>query len=30
MNNLSEYEKTEILDYNQVYFLGLNAEKIKA
>jgi serine/threonine protein kinase len=25
---LTEYERTEILDYNQIYFLGLDAKKI--
>jgi hypothetical protein len=29
MNNLTEYEKQEITEYNEVYFLGLNASKIK-
>ena len=29
MNNLSDFEKGEILDYNEIYFLGLNAPKIK-
>ena len=28
-NSLTEYEMGEILDYQQVYFLGLNAKKIK-
>jgi len=27
---LTEYEREEILNYNQVYFLGLDAEKISA
>ena len=30
MNSLSDYEKGEILDYRQVYFLGLESKKIKA
>ena len=29
MNHLTDYEKGEILDYKLVYFLGLNAKKIK-
>lgn len=29
MNNLTDFEKGEILDYKQIYFLGLNAKKIK-
>ena len=29
MNNLTDYEKGEILDYEEIYFLGLNAPKIK-
>lgn len=28
-DQLSEFEQGEILDYNQVYFLGLEADKIK-
>lgn len=28
-SELSEYEQTEILDYKQIYFIGLKAEKIK-
>lgn len=27
-DSLTEYERAEILDYNRIYFLGLNAEKI--
>ena len=30
MNSLSDYEKREILDYRQVFFLGLESKKIKA
>ena len=30
MNKLSDYEKGEILDYRQVYFLGLESKKVKA
>lgn len=30
MSTLTDYEKGEILDYKQVYFLGTKAEKIKA
>ena len=26
---LTEFEKSEVLDYKQCYFLGLGAEKIK-
>jgi hypothetical protein len=26
---LTEYEKSEILDYKECYFLGINADKIK-
>ena len=29
MDKLTDFEKGEILDYRKVYFLGLNAEKIK-
>jgi len=29
MNSLSDYEKGEILDYRQVFFLGLECKKIK-
>jgi dual specificity tyrosine-phosphorylation-regulated kinase 2/3/4 len=29
LNNLTDYEKGEILEYKEVYFLGLNAPKIK-
>ena len=29
MANLSDYEKGEILDYKEIYFLGLNSPKIK-
>lgn len=29
MQYLTDYEKGEILDYKQIYFLGLNAKKIK-
>ena len=29
MQFLTDYEKGEILDYKQIYFLGLNAKKIK-
>ncbi len=29
MNQLTDYEMGEILDYQQVYFLGLEAMKIK-
>ena len=29
MNNLTDYEKSEILEYKEIYFLGLNAQKIK-
>jgi dual specificity tyrosine-phosphorylation-regulated kinase 2/3/4 len=29
LNNLTDYEKGEILDFSEVYFLGLNAQKIK-
>jgi len=29
INNLSEYEKVEIMEYSEIYFLGLNAPKIK-
>ena len=29
MNNLSDYEKSEIIEQKEVYFLGLNAQKIK-
>jgi dual specificity tyrosine-phosphorylation-regulated kinase 2/3/4 len=28
--NLSDYEKSEILEFKEIYFLGLNAPKIKA
>lgn len=28
-NNLTEYERTEILECSEIYFLGLNAPKIK-
>ena len=28
--NLSDYEKGEILDYHNIYFLGLKADKLKA
>lgn len=28
-SRLSEYEQTEILDYPEVWFLGLNANKIQ-
>lgn len=28
LNQLTDYEKGEILDYQEVYFLGLQAEKI--
>jgi hypothetical protein len=29
MNQLTDYEKGEILDYKQIYFLGIGAAKIK-
>lgn len=29
MNELTDYEKGEILDYKNVYFLGIKADKIK-
>ncbi|CAF0909010.1 unnamed protein product [Rotaria sordida] len=29
-DKLTEFEKTEIFDYNEIYFLGLEAEKISA
>lgn len=29
MNQLNDYERGEILDYQEVYFLGLGAQKIK-
>ncbi len=29
MNNLTEYERREILEYSEVYFLGLESAKIK-
>ena len=28
-NNLTDYEKTEILEFKEIYFLGLNAQKVK-
>jgi hypothetical protein len=28
-NNLTDYEKFEILDYQEVYYLGLNAPKVQ-
>jgi dual specificity tyrosine-phosphorylation-regulated kinase 2/3/4 len=28
LNQLTDYEKGEILDYQEIYFLGLNAEKV--
>lgn len=30
MDQITDYEKGEILDYKNIYFLGLNAKKIKA
>jgi dual specificity tyrosine-phosphorylation-regulated kinase 2/3/4 len=29
INHLTDYEKGEILDYKQVYFLGIGAKKVK-
>ena len=29
MNHLTDYEKGEILDYKQVYYIGVGAKKIK-
>lgn len=29
MGKLSDYEKGEILDYKQIFFLGLESDKIK-
>lgn len=29
-NKLSEYEQTEILDYPEIWFLGLDANKLQA
>lgn len=29
MNHLTDYEKGEILDYKQIYYLGVGAKKIK-
>lgn len=29
MRYLTDYEKGEVLDYKYIYFLGLNAQKIK-
>jgi dual specificity tyrosine-phosphorylation-regulated kinase 2/3/4 len=29
MAHLTDYEKAEILDYKQIYFLGVGAKKIK-
>lgn len=29
LNQLSDYEKGEILEYNEVHFLGIDAKKIK-
>jgi len=28
LNQFSDYEKGEILDYQEIYFLGLKAQKI--
>ena len=28
LNQLTDFEKGEILDYQEIYFLGLNAQKI--
>lgn len=30
LNFLSKYEQEEILDYNEIYYIGLNSEKVKA
>ncbi len=30
ISHLTDYEKGEILDYKQVYYLGIGAKKIKA
>jgi hypothetical protein len=29
MNHLTDYEKGEILDYKQIYYVGVGAKKIK-
>lgn len=29
LNQLTDYEKGEILDYQEVYFLGFGAQKVK-
>jgi dual specificity tyrosine-phosphorylation-regulated kinase 2/3/4 len=29
LNNLTDYEKSEIIEHKEVYFLGLNAQKVK-